>query len=292
MKINNGVYTALITPFTQSGHVDTDSLKSLVEFQFNNGVKNFVVNGTTAESPTLTKNEVEQIFNVVKSYNSEVSVLLGTGSNSTQKTVEMTKWAESLGVDGALVVVPYYNKPTQQGMYMHFKEVASNTKIPMVLYNVPGRTVVSMNADTAAQLSQIENIVATKEASGDMDITKGIKAQAAADFKILSGDDDSCLDLCLLGGHGVISVVSHLIPGPLNELISKAINKDDSCLTEFKKYQDLLKYLYIEPNPVPAKMALYQMGVIACPDVRLPLVSMTDDNAAKLKDTLSSLELV
>ena len=292
MKVNSGVYTALITPFKDNGEVDYASFESLVDFQWKNGVKNFVVNGTTAESPTLERSEVEKLLKSVKSYNKDAFVILGTGSNSTQRTIESTVWAENLGADAALVVVPYYNKPTQEGMFQHFKKIASSVELPIMMYNVPGRTVVSMNAETTVRLSQINNIASVKEASGEMPLMKGIKASCKDGFQILSGDDGTCLDLCLLGGHGVVSVVSHIIPGPINTLIQKSMSGDDSSLAEFKKYELLLKYLYIEPNPVPAKMALFYMGIIKSPSVRLPLIKMTEANSNLFKTELEKLDLL
>ncbi len=292
MQIHSGVITALITPFLKDGEVDFTSLQKLIDFQFQNGVKQFVVNGTTAESPTLTKNEIKSLVSCVRSYNPTINIILGTGSNSTKKTVEMTKWAEELGVDGALVVVPYYNKPTQEGMMQHYRAVAKEVSLPIVMYNVPGRTVVSMDAKTAIDLSAVNNIIGTKEASGNIEITKDIKKGVDPDWLIFSGDDETCLDLCLSGGHGVISVISHVIPKEIINLISKSINKDKSCLQGFEKYSSLLKYLFIEPNPVPVKKALQLMGVIEHATVRLPLVEMSDKNSSRLKEILQKLELI
>jgi len=204
----------------------------------------------------------------------------------------MTNWGKSLGVDAALVVVPYYNKPPQKGIEAHYIKVAESVDLPIVMYNVPGRTVVSMEADVASSLSQIKNIIGTKEASGDINLMKNIKSKVNSDWLIFSGDDDTCLELCLAGGHGVISVLSHLIPGELSELISKSISGDEAGQQEYEKYKELLKYLYIEPNPIPVKFALQKMGIIKNSQVRLPLVTMSDANSKKMERVLSQLELI
>ncbi len=292
MLINKGVTTALVTPFKNDGSVDLNSFESLLDHQWQRGLKQFVVNGTTAESPNLNKDEISSLVDCVKKFNNEAKIILGTGSNSTRKTVEMTLWGKGLGVDAALVVVPYYNKPPQQGIEAHFTEVAQNVDLPIVMYNVPGRTIVSMNDETTAALSVIKNIVGTKEASGDMKLMKSIKSKVDRDWLILSGDDDTCLDLCLLGGHGVISVVSHLIPSEISSLVEKAMQGDDSCLVEFSKYKNLLKYLYIEPNPIPVKWALQKMGIIKTSKVRLPLVEMSKENSHQMEKTLDNLGLI
>jgi len=292
MLINKGVITALVTPFNNDGSVDLQSYESLLNHQWQNGIKQFVVNGTTAESPNLSQSEVKSLVECTKKFNKDAKIILGTGSNSTKKTIEMTNWGKSLGVDAALVVVPYYNKPPQKGIEAHYIKVAESVDLPIVMYNVPGRTVVSMEADVASSLSQIKNIIGTKEASGDINLMKNIKSKVNSDWLIFSGDDDTCLELCLAGGHGVISVLSHLIPSELSELISKSISGDEAGQQEYEKYKELLKYLYIEPNPIPVKFALQKMGIIKNSQVRLPLVTMSDANSKKMERVLSQLELI
>lgn len=257
MKNFKGTLTALITPFYK-GQVDYDSLASLIDFQSALGVNGFVINGTTAESPTLTLSEVKDIFKFVKSkVASTVPLILGTGSNSTQKTMEMTQVAESLGADAALVVVPYYNKPPQRGLVLHYASVAQSTKLPIFLYNVPGRTVTSLSVDTIAQLSEVENIIGIKEASGNIKFLKEIKQRVKEDFILLSGDDGSYDDFMKEGGHGVISVASHFIKAK-----------------DFKNNLDLINMLFCEANPIPVKKALQLKEIIKSSECRLPLVDM------------------
>jgi len=292
MLINNGVITALVTPFKNDGEVDYSSFESLLDFQWQNGIKQFVVNGTTAESPNLNRDEISKIVECVRGFNSESKIILGTGSNSTKNTIEMTEWGRSLGVDAALVVVPYYNKPPQKGLEAHFTEVANKVDLPIVMYNVPGRTVISMSAETAINLSGVTNIIGTKEASGDIDLMKNIKSKVSPEWQIFSGDDDTCLDLCLAGGHGVISVVSHLIPKEISGLIAQAMDGDSESLEKYVKYKKLLENIYIEPNPIPVKWALQKMGVIKTSKVRLPLIEMSDENSKRLLKTLEELKLI
>lgn len=292
MLINNGVITALVTPFKSDGEVDYASFESLLDFQWQNGIKQFVVNGTTAESPNLNRDEISKLVNCVRKFNSDAKIILGTGSNSTKNTIEMTAWGQSIGVDAALVVVPYYNKPPQKGLEAHFTEVAKKVDLPILMYNVPGRTVISMSAETTVNLSGIKNIIGTKEASGDMDLMKNIKSKVNPEWQIFSGDDDTCMDLCLAGGHGVISVVSHLIPKEVSSLIDLAMSGDNKALEKYAKYKQLLTNIYIEPNPIPVKWALQKMGIIKTSKVRLPLIEMSTVNSNMLLKTLEELALI
>ncbi len=292
MKIENGVITALVTPFLPSGEIDYSSFENLLSHQWENGVKQFVVNGTTAESPNLEKSEVEKLVACVKSFSKEAKIILGTGSNSTKKTIDMTNWGASLGVDAALVVVPYYNKPPQEGMKQHFSQIAKAADIPLVMYNVPGRTVVSMAAETSAALSEHKNIIGIKEASGDLSLMSSLKEKVKNDWLIYSGDDDTCLSLCLAGGHGVISVVSHIIPKELTDSVGAAIDQKQEVLNKFKKYEKLMKLISIEPNPIPVKAALKFMGIIKHSVMRLPLIEMSQNNADLLYEEMVNLELI
>jgi len=302
-----GVITALVTPF-KKGRVDYKSLKKLVRQQLDSGVSGFVVSGTTGESPTLREDEVEKIFKFVKKESdSSVPLLIGTGTNNTLSTVEKTKKAKALGADAALVVVPYYNKPPQKGLYEHFKFISSKVKIPIVLYNVPGRTITSLSVETTTKLSKIINIVGIKEASGDMDMmeqmksiqmkssqikSSQIKSNSKKSFIFLSGDDSSCIDFNTRGGHGVISVISHIIPKELSELVSRTCKGDKSASFEYSKYEKLNQLMGIEPNPIPVKMGLYIMGIIDSPELRLPLVELSSEYKKTLKSELKKLGIV
>lgn len=300
MKKNNllgGVITALITPFYR-GKIDFYSLEKLITQQLQGGVDGFVVNGTTGESPTLTDDEVKKIFNFVKKTitkikpKKDVWLILGTGTNSTASTVLKTKLVKKLKADAALVVVPYYNKPTQDGLVAHFTAVAKQTSVPIILYNVPGRTVVSLSHESTKKLSVIKNIVGIKEASGQLqDLDSKIK-EIKKNFAYISGDDASCIEFMKLGGGGVISVISHLIPGDLVRLSRLARGRDASVTLEYSKYEKLNGLLGVEPNPVPVKMALYLMGLIRSPEMRLPLVPLSKNNTEKLKNELNALGLI
>jgi 4-hydroxy-tetrahydrodipicolinate synthase len=288
----SGVLTALVTPF-KKGKLDLGSLKKLVHHQIENGIQGFVVNGTTAESPTLEPQEVEKIFAVVKKESDgSVPLVLGVGSNSTKKTIANLKIAQRLKADAVLVVVPYYNKPTQAGMLAHFREVAKASKLPVILYNVPGRTVVSMAPETVSALARVKNIVGIKEASGKMDQLEAIQKSVSSKFLLSSGDDGSAVDFAVRGGHGVISVISHVIPREFVEFIRRGREKDAMAAGDYEKYSELNALMGIESNPIPVKMALHLMGIIDSPELRLPLVQLTKENKEKLQRELSRLGVV
>ncbi len=270
MKKFKGVITALITPFYQ-GKVDYDSLAKLVDFQIKKGVEGFVVNGTTAESPTLSEEEVEKIFHFIKArVAKDFPLIVGTGSNSTEKTIAASVAAEKMGADGVLVVVPYYNKPPQRGLFEHFKQVASSINIPTILYNVPSRTITALELDTIKKLSAHPSIVGIKEASGNIDFAKAIRQQCGETFLLLSGDDGTYDDFKKAGGDGVISVSSHIIP-------------EEMLQVKASENLELINMLFCEANPMPVKMALYLMGIIRSPECRLPLVTMAEDKVPALK---------
>lgn len=271
MKLFSGTYTALVTPF-KNGQVDYLSFEKLIKKQIADGIDGFVVNGTTGESPTLTKDEVATLLKKAKSIvGNSKKIILGTGSNSTQKTIEMTRLAEELHADAALVVVPYYNKPPQAGLIAHFKAVAESTQIPIILYNVPGRTITSLAPESVIALSEIKNIVGIKDATGDMEYFKKYKNNVKDDFIFLSGDDGSYPEFMKLGGDGVISVASHIM-----------LAKD------FNQYLDLIQMLFVEANPIPVKKALQLMGVIESAECRLPLIEMSQENTEKLQKMLTT----
>lgn len=287
-----GIITALITPF-KDGKVDTKSLKKLVGLQLEDGVQGFVVNGTTGESPTLTEKEVKSIFELVRGeVAGQVPIIVGTGSNNTAKTAEFTKEVSKWKADAVLVVAPYYNKPPQRGMIAHYNEVAKASNIPVILYNVPSRTVATLEAETVGELSKNDNIIGIKEATGNMDLLKQIQAKSRKNFILLSGDDGTFVDFCVKGGHGVISVSSHLIAKEMREFMDRAVTRDSKADSEFKsKYKEFMRLLYIEANPIPVKWALYAAGVIASPEMRLPLVTLDEKYHKEFQACLRSLKL-
>lgn len=288
-----GVTSALPTPFLNK-KIDYISLSRLVEFQLKNGINGFVVNGTTAESPTLSWDEVQKIYGLVREISgARVPIILGTGSNSTEHTVETTKKAEELGADAALVVVPYYNKPPQRGLVAHFSEVAKNTKLPIILYNVPGRTITSMSVETIAELAKVKNIFAIKEASGDVEFDKKLRAAVADDFVMLSGDDPTYLDFLRLGGSGLISVMSNALTAACSKWTSLASEKKwAEAEADFAKYKNLIRLMYVEANPIPLKWMLFKMGLFASPEMRLPLVSLDEKYHLEILNELKMLEVI
>lgn len=284
-----GVVTALVTPFL-NGEVDYKSLGRVVKKQLNEGVDGLVVNGTTAESPTLTEGEVKKIFDFVKSeVSGAVPLILGTGTNCTRTTIENTLLAKKWGAQAALVVVPYYNKPTQAGLLMHFSEVAEKAEAPILLYNVPSRTVSSLAAETTIQLSQNKNIIGIKDATGDMKIGAALVKGCRKDFVVLSGDDGTFLELAQIGGQGVISVISNLSVAPFKGYLKKP---SEQSATYHRRFDELLKQLYIESNPIPVKMALFLMGIISSPELRLPLCTLGERHVSALKKALLQAELL
>ncbi len=282
-----GSIVALITPFKE-GKIDEESFRNLIRWHLKEGTHGILVSGTTGESATLSKEEKKKLFEIaLEEAKGKVPLIAGTGTNDTQKTLELTKMAEEMGMDAALLVTPYYNKPTQKGLYEHYKFIASQVKIPIILYNVPGRTGVNLLPDTTAKLSEIENIVAIKEACGDLKQVTELKLKCKEDFVILSGDDFTAYPTITLGGKGVISVAANIMPKEMAELMKSALNGDHSRALELHLYlYPLFKVLFIETNPVPAKEALYLMGMISSPEVRLPLSNLTESSFQQLKTIL------
>ena len=290
MKNFKGTFTALITPF-MNGKVDFSSLEKLIRQQLANGVDGFVINGTTAESPVLSLEEQVELFNFIKSKSRQDTVLImGTGSNNTQKTIEASRRAETLGADAVLVVVPYYNKPPQRGLYEHFKAVASAIKIPVILYNVPGRTITSLATETIASLSKISNIIGIKEASGKIDFAQEIIKACGKDFVMLSGDDGTYVDFLAAGGHGVISVATHVIPAQMVQWKKwVAEGHTEKARADISKHMKLIDALFMEANPIPVKKALQLMGICESGELRLPLVELEKENTEKLKSEMKSV---
>jgi len=293
-KLFKGVYTAIVTPFTDDGDVDYDSLHDLIEFQIKNDVSGIVPCGTTGESPTLSHDEQDKVIDfTVKQVKGRVKVIAGTGSNCTSEAVRATKFAESAKADGALIVSPYYNKPTQKGLYLHFKEIADSVNIPIIVYNIKGRTAVNIETSTLVKLmSDCKNIIAVKEASGDIEQMKEVIKNSKEDFCVLSGDDNMTLDLIKEGGDGVISVASNIIPKEMSEMVDNALLGKMERAREIEKTLDkFFKVLFIETNPLPIKTALSMQE--RCKEVfRLPMCTMEQNNKEELKKVLKDLNLV
>lgn len=293
MQKFKGVFTALITPF-RLGAVDFESLQRLVEQQVENGVSGFVINGTTAESPNLTDSERSEIFHQVRKWTGgHLPLIMGTGSNSTEKTVKATQTAEKLGADAVLVVVPYYNKPPQRGLYEHFKKTAEATSLPVFLYNVPGRSVTALNLGTIVELAKIKNIVGIKEASGNVEFGRDIVKACGPEFLLLAGDDGTYAEILAVGGHGVISVASHLLPREFADWTVAAQAGDfEAGRSGIKKYSKLIDALFIEANPIPVKKALQKMKLISSAELRLPLCEMDPEKAEILIQEMKACELL
>lgn len=288
-----GIYTALVTPFA-NGAVDEAALKKLIEFQLAQGVDGIVPTGTTGEASTLSYEEHERVMELtVKWVNKAVPVIPGTGSNSTKETVELSEIAKNIGVDGILLVAPYYNRPTQEGLYRHFKKVAEEVDIPIVLYNIPGRTGVNMLPELVARLAEIPNIVAIKEASGSLQQTTDIYRLTNGKMAILSGDDNIFLPLMSVGATGVISVLSNAVPARMKALAKAFLDDHDVARARdiHMELAPLVQAMFVEVNPVPVKEALYLMGMIER-EYRLPLVPLADKNREYVKGVLKPFGLV
>jgi 4-hydroxy-tetrahydrodipicolinate synthase len=292
MKRFEGIFTALITPF-KNGEVDFESLGKLVQFQLENKVEGFVISGTTAESPTLSQDEKKAIFAFVKSETSgKVPLVVGTGTNSTNETVQLTRAAEQWGADAVLTVTPYYNKPPQRGLVEHFRKVAECTSLPLILYNVPSRTITALSLETIKALSEIKNVIGIKEASGDVEFGRSIYQKCGHNFLVTSGDDATWLQLCSAGGRGVISVLSHVAPKEMADLLERLRRRDPAALQDSEKFNDLVKLLFIEANPIPVKAALKMMNIISTDELRLPLVPLAQEYRESLKRALIGLDLI
>lgn len=290
--IFKGCGTAIITPFTEDG-VNFEEFGKMIEFQIENGADAIIVCGTTGESSTMTLEErKETIKFAVEKANKRVPIIAGTGGNCTANVIEMTKFAESIGVDAALVVTPYYNKTTQAGLIEHYKVVASATKLPIILYSVPSRTGVNITPETCKELSKIENIVAIKEASGNLSQVAEIANLCGEDLNIYSGNDDQITPILSVGGIGVISVLSNILPEHTHDIVDSFLNGN----VEFAKDEQLsviplVKALFCEVNPIPVKAAMNMLGYNAGKP-RLPLVEMSDKGKERLEKELKALELL
>ncbi len=284
----SGAFTALVTPF-RNGEVDEEALEALVEFQIQQGINGLVPCGTTGESPTLSEEEDRLVIEaVVRVAAGRVPVVAGTGSNSTDTAIKYTRMAEEAGADGSLQVAPYYNKPTQEGLYRHFATIAESTSLPLILYNIPGRTSVEIGAATLARLAEVPNIVGVKESTLSMNMASDIRHLSGEEFVILSGDDPMTLPVMALGGNGVISVASNVAPGAVSEMVA-ALNSGDFLRGRELHYRllPLFRALFLETNPIPVKAAASLLGL--CSDeVRLPLVPMSGENLRTLQQVMEA----
>lgn len=288
-----GSMTAIVTPF-KNGKVDEKALRDLIEFQIKNGTSGIVPCGTTGESATISFLEHDKVVDItVDQVKKRVPVIAGTGSNSTEEAITMTVHAAEVGADASLQVSPYYNRPTQKGLYEHFKAVADAVKIPIILYNIAGRTGVNIEPETIAQLANdCKNIAGVKEASGNLEQMSRIKALCPKSFALISGDDGLTLPVLSIGGTGIISVVSNIVPKDVAELVSSFLEGDIKRAQELHyKLLPLVKAVFIETNPIPIKTAMGLLGMCE-PDLRLPMCSMMPENLEKLKKALKDYGLL
>jgi len=285
--------TAMVTPFKPDGSVDYKRAGELAQFLAHNGSDGIVVHGTTGESPTLTHEEEYEMYKTVKkAVDGKVKIIAGTGSNSTAETLEATAHAEKIGVDGIMVVVPYYNKPPQEGMYQHFKKVAGATKLPIIIYNIPGRTGVNMMPDTVARLAKIPNIVGIKEASGIMEQVSEIRKKTPKEFMIYSGDDDKTFEIMKRGGIGVISVASHIVGKEIKkmcEMLAAGKMLDAEMINS--RLSPIFKVLFITANPICVKAALALIGQ-PVGGLRLPLIEANDSEKDQIRKVLKDLGIL
>ncbi len=288
-----GAYTAMITPFKENGDLDEEGLRENIRFQIENGIDGIVPVGTTGECATLSFNEHKKVIEIsIDEADEEVPVIAGTGSNNTVEALELTEYAAEVGADAALIVSPYYNKPTQRGLYEHYKTLAQEVDIPQIVYNVPSRTGKNVEAETTAKLSKLENIKAVKEASGEARQAMDIKKQAAEDFNLMSGADKLTLALLSAGGVGAISVASNIVPGKISKMIHSYLEGDVQTAQDIHyEHLDLFDALFLETNPGPVKAAMNLLDRPAG-EPRLPLVEAKEETKERLKEVLSELDLL
>lgn len=288
-----GVFTAIITPFNEDKSVNREELKKLIDFNIENGVSGIVPMGTTGESPTLSHEEHIEIIETVCNYvDKRVPVIAGTGSNSTKEALFMTARAKELGVNASLQVAPYYNKPTQEGFYRHYKKIADEVDLPLIVYNIPGRSGKNIETDTIVRLSEHPNIIGVKEASGSLPQMMDVINRTPDDFIVLSGDDNLTLPLMAVGGKGVISVASNIIPDRMSAMVKAGLNGDFEKMR--KMHYELMPFFrveFIETNPIPIKTALAMKGMIK-EVFRLPMCEMYPENKKKLKSVLEDLNIL
>ncbi len=287
MAIFGRISTAMVTPFDDELRVDYKKLTNLVEHLITNGSDSIVVSGTTGESPTLSTEEKLDLFrHVVKISNKRVPIIAGTGSNNTAESIDLTKLAAETGVDGIMLVTPYYNKPNQEGLFEHFKCIAETVDLPVMVYNVPGRTSTNLAPSTVIRLSKVPNIVAVKEASGDLGAMTEIVAGTTDDFFLYSGDDGLAIPALAVGAVGVVSVASHVIGNEMQEMVQAFCNKDiEKAAKLHQQLLPIMKGMFIAPNPSPVKAALNLIGVDVG-GVRLPLLPLTESETEIVKSLL------
>ncbi|KES15607.1 Dihydrodipicolinate synthase/N-acetylneuraminate lyase [Gilliamella apis SCGC AB-598-P17] len=289
-----GSLVALVTPMDTKGNVDHVSLKKLVEYHIESGTSAIVSVGTTGESATLNHHEhIDVIKRTIDYADGRINIIAGTGSNATKEAIELTRQVENIGVVGCLTVAPYYNKPTQEGLYQHFKAIAENTALPQILYNVPGRTCSDIKPETVGRLAKINNIVALKDATGDLSRVYKTRKLVGDEFKLLSGDDATFLDFIILGGNGVISVTANVAAKQVATVYELAINNQ---IQQARALNDTLMALhtnlFIEPNPTPAKWACTRLGLMANGTIRLPLVPLSDAAIPVVEQALKDANLL
>ena len=290
-----GSNVALITPFKNNG-LDEDAYIKLIHFHMDNGTSGLIPAGTTGESPTLSHKEHQRVIDLcIKESNGKIPVIAGTGSNSTEEAISLTSHAEKAGANGALIVTPYYNKPTQEGLYQHYKAINDHCGLPILIYNIPGRSVIDMSVDTMARLFELKNIVGVKDATGDLDRVNQQLVKMGKDFVQLTGNDDNAFEFNKRGGSGAISVTANIAPKICADFqrLSVSTNQDD--LIKAKKLDDIMQpvhnAMFVESNPSPVKYAAKLMGL--CDDgVRLPLVKVTDNTKVIIKNTLETAKLI
>ncbi|MED4241013.1 4-hydroxy-tetrahydrodipicolinate synthase [Priestia megaterium] len=283
------VLTAMVTPFDHNGEIDFKATEALVDYLIANGTDGLVVAGTTGESPTLTTEEKIELFKcVVEAAAGRVPVIAGTGSNNTKASISLTKLAEETGVDGIMLVAPYYNKPSQEGLYHHFKTIAESTSLPVMLYNIPGRSVANISVETIVRLSEIPNVVSIKEASGDLDAMAEIISKTSSDFTLYSGDDGLTIPVLAIGGAGVVSVASHIIGNDMQKMINAFKNGDvQNAAATHRNLLPIMRALFIAPSPSPVKAALNLIGTHVG-GVRLPMVPLSNEEQSALEKALQT----
>ena len=288
-----GSSVALITPMFDDGKVDYASLENLIDFHIDAGTSSIVSVGTTGESATIGVVEhLHVIKRTIEHAAKRIPVIAGTGANSTSEAIELTKEAKSLGADACLLVTPYYNKPTQEGLYQHFKFIAETVDIDQLLYNVPGRTAVDMSVDTTLRLAEIDNIIGIKDATGNLSVIKQLVERCPEDFLLLTGDDATALDFILCGGHGGISVTANIVPKELQKVYLSAMSGQSDLAKELnKKLENLHNHLFLEANPIPVKWALYKMGKCH-KGIRLPLLLLSEEYQSVISTDLEKLGLI
>ncbi len=288
-----GSIVALVTPMKSDGAVDKESLKKLVDYHIEQGTDSIVAMGTTGESATLDEDEHCAVIQwIVEAVAGRIPIIAGTGANSTSEAIILTRRAKEVGADACLLVTPYYNKPTQEGLFLHYQAIAAAVDIPQILYNVPGRTACDMLPETIARLATIENIVGVKEATGELDRLKVIRDLCGSDFAIYSGDDATSCEFCLLGGNGSITVTGNVAPKMVHNMVSAAIESDRVTAESIdKKLRELHQQLFIQSNPIPVKWAVSEMGLIG-EGIRLPLTWLTDDCYDLVRHAMQQAEVI